>query len=57
MVRHVCSRRQHARPLHCANGTGPYLCLLGALLHVAALDDAVELEAAVLIDGRVRFHG
>lgn len=31
-----------------------YLCLLGPLLHVTALDNAVELEAAVLVDGRER---
>ena len=29
-----------------------YLCFLGALLDVAALDDTVKLKTAVLVDGR-----
>lgn len=47
---------QHARP-SLAGTHGPYLCFLGALLHIAALEDAVEFETAILIHGRVRVHG
>lgn len=31
---------------------GTNLCLLGTLLHIAALQDTIEFEAAIVVDGR-----